>query len=389
MSATTRPNRPLRSIWVTNDFPPSVGGAQSYYWGAIRLLDPADVVIVAPAHPDAAAFDATHSYRVVRAPTSVLWPTPDLQRTVERLVASHDADIVQLGHPLPAGLIGPRVKSRLGTPYVVFLGAAEVTIPAAVPGVGGLLRHVLRGASTLFTISEYTARAASAQVESTVPAEVLRAPLAVDDFVPAGQAELGALRRMLGIDGELVVCVGRLVPRKGQDLLIDAIALLQKEFPGLRLALVGGGSIAARLRRRAARRNVADRVLLAGEVDDTTMRTWLQAADLFASPCRTRWAGLEVEGYGLVFAEAALCGLPVIVGLSGGAPEAVIHGRTGLLVSGTSVPEVADAIRCLLRLPQDERRAMGGRGRDLALSRHAPTAVGVRYTELLWRAAGY
>ncbi len=137
--ASTSAERAPRTLFVTNDFPPRIGGAQSYYWGAIRTLDPSEVTVLAPAHVDAAAFDATHPYTVVRASTSVLWPTPAMLRTVAGLAEKVGAELLQLGHPLPAGLLGPQLKDRCGLPYVVFLGGAEVTLPGAVPGVNSLL----------------------------------------------------------------------------------------------------------------------------------------------------------------------------------------------------------------------------------------------------------
>ena len=386
MSAERAP----RSLFVTNDFPPRIGGAQSYYWGVIQTLDPADVTILAPAHVDAAAFDATHPYTVVRASTSVLWPTPALRRQTAELARSVGAELVQLGHPLPAGLLGPQLKKELGLPYVVFLGGAEVTLPGAIPGVNNVLRHVLGNAAMLLTVSEYTARAASAQVGGRVPAEVLRPPLKVDEYTPAADGEQALqIRRRLGVhDGELVVCLGRLVPRKGQDKLIDALAMLRREFPKLHLAIIGEGRMATRLYDRAQKRGVGDRVHLTGALVDSAVEDWLRAADLFASPCRTRWGGFEVEGFGIVFAEAALTGLPVVAGRSGGAPEAVVEGQTGLVVDGTSAEQVAAALASILRLPPEQRRGIGASGRELALSRHTPAVVGERYRALLRRAAG-
>ena len=388
LAGSTSAERAPRTLFVTNDFPPRIGGAQSYYWGAIRTLDPSAVTILAPAHVDAAAFDATHPYTVVRTPTSVLWPSAAMFRTVAALAVKVGAELVQLGHPLPAGLLGPQLKDRCGLPYVVFLGGAEVTLPGAIPGVNNILRHVLGKASMLLTVSEYTARAASQQVRGRVPAEVLRPPLNVAGFVPATVDEARQLRRRLGIDGDLVVCLGRLVPRKGQDKLIDALAMLRQEFPSLHLALIGEGRLATRLYDRAQRRGVGECVHLTGALVDSAVTDWLRAADLFASPCRTRWGGFEVEGFGIVFAEAALTGLPVIAGRSGGAPESVVEGETGMVVDGDSAQQVAAALAALLRMPPERRREMGARGRALALARHTPDVVGERYRELLQRAAG-
>lgn len=387
LGANTSARRAPRTLFVTNDFPPRIGGAQSYYWGVIRTLDPSEVTILAPAHVDAATFDATHPYTVVRASTSVLWPTRAMLHTVEQLAARDGVELIQLGHPLPAGLLGPQLKERAGLPYIVFLGGAEVTVPGAIPGVNNMLRHVLGNASMCLTVSEYTAQAASRQVRDAVPAEVLRPPLAVNGYVPPEPGESEALKRRFGIDGELMVCVGRLVPRKGQDMLIDALALLRHEFPNLHLALIGEGRLATRLYDRAQRRGVGERVHLTGALADAAVRDWLRAADLFASPCRSRWGGFEVEGFGLVFAEAALAGLPVVAGRSGGAPESVVDGETGAVVDGGSAERVAATLKWLLRLSPERRREMGARGRELALARHTPAVVGERYRELLMRAA--
>ncbi len=387
LAASTSAGRAPRTLFVTNDFPPRIGGAQSYYWGVIRTLDPSEVAILAPAHIDAAAFDATHPYTVVRASTSVLWPTNAMLHTVEQMAEREGAELIQLGHPLPAGLLGPRLRQRHGIPYVVFLGGAEVTLPGVVPGVNNMLRHVLGNAAMLLTVSEYTAAEARKQTAGQVPAEVLRPPLLVDDFVPADGDEAASLRERLGVDGQLVVCVGRLVPRKGQDKLVDALALLRSEFPRLHLVVIGEGRLATGLYDRAQKRGVGERVHLTGALTDKAMKEWLRAADVFASPCRSRWGGLEVEGFGIVFAEAALAGLPVIAGHSGGAPEAVIQGETGLVVDGTSSQQVAAALASILRRTPDQRREMGAKGRDLALARHTPAVVGERYRELLRRAA--
>ncbi|HMK93182.1 MAG TPA: glycosyltransferase family 4 protein [Thermoleophilia bacterium] len=375
-----------RSLWVTNDFPPRVGGAQTYYWQIIQTLDPADVVIVAPAHRDAAAFDASHPYTVVRTPFTTVWPLPAAERLCEQLVREHRLEVLQLGHPLPAGLLGPWLRRTARLPYVIFLGGAEITVPGAVPGLARVLGWVLAESSALFTVSEYTAAQAVRLSGGVARAEVLRPALDVDSYPLTTAESAVAARARLGVDeGPLVVCVGRLVPRKGQDMLIEAL-----DGPGLdgvgsdvRLALVGGGRLARELRERATAAGLGDRVYLPGEVSDAELRLWLQAADVFAGPSRTRHGGLEVEGYGIVYAEAALTGLPVIAGRSGGAPEAVDDGATGYVVDAHGPAELRAALCRLLVMSPGERRAMGERGRELALSRHSPAVAAERYHDLL------
>ena len=377
-----------RTLFVTNDFPPRVGGAQTYYWNMIRTLDPGEVVVVAPAHPDAAAFDASHPYTVVRTHRTAIMPTPRLERLCERLIADHGLELVQLGHPLPAGLLGPWLRRTAHVPYVVFLGGAEVTVPGALPGIAHLLRWVLAEAALLFTVSQYTADQAVRLSCGLARAEVLRPALEVERYAHAGIDDAAAARAALGLGAEpLVLCVGRLVARKGQDTLISSLAALDGDHGDVRLALVGGGAMAERLRCQAAAAGVADRVYLPGEVTGDELGLWLQAADVFAGPSRTRLAGLEVEGFGIVFAEAALTGLPVIAGRSGGAPEAVVEGETGYVVDAQTPDHLTRALACLLAMSPEERRRMGASGRRLALSRHAPDVAAARYHELLRRAA--
>jgi phosphatidylinositol alpha-1,6-mannosyltransferase len=384
-----------RSLFITNDFPPRVGGAQSYYWRLIQTLDPAEVVVLAPADREAEDFDAGHPYTVVRTKTSILWPLPALRRLAGELIERYGIELVQLGHPLPAGMVGPWLKYDLHVPYLVFLGGAEVTGPGSVPGGRELLRWVLGSAAMLVTVSEFTASAASRQVGGRVPACVMRPAIDPERYTPATAAEAAAEKRALGVRGPLVVCVGRLVLRKGQDRLIEALALLDPvvgdALGPVELALVGHSPTGPLYRRLAARVGVADRVRFVGEVSDEDLHRWLRAADVFAMPSRTRLGGLEVEGFGLVYAEAALAGLPVIAGSSGGAPEAVVaddDGVSGLVVDGSSAAEVAAAIGALLTLSDHERRVMGERGRRLALARHAPQVARTRYRELLRRAVG-
>jgi phosphatidyl-myo-inositol dimannoside synthase len=375
-----------RSLFITNDFPPRIGGSQTYHWGLIQTIPPDRVVVLAPAHRDAAEFDAGHPYRVVRDTYSQLLPTPRLLTKALTLAREEHVDLVQLGHPLPSGLLGPEIRRRTGLPYVVFLAGAELTLPGVVPVMGQLLRHVLRGASLLLTVSGYTARAAAAQAGGRAPAHELLPALEEDRFRPAHPDVKAAVKAALGIRGDLVVCLGRLVPRKGQDRLVDALALLDGR-PDLNLALIGGGRLDGALRARARRLGVSDRVHMPGPLGHEDVQMWFTAADAFASPCRTRWGGFEVEGFGIVFAEAALAGLPVMAGRSGGAPEAVTAGDTGIVVDGATAAEVADGLDRLLRLSTRERGLMGARGRALALARHAPEAAARRYRDLLTTAA--
>ncbi len=245
---------------------------------------------------------------------------------------------------------------------------------------------MLGNAAALAAVSDYTASAASRHVRGRVPVYTVR-PVINSAFNVASSLAKTEAKNRLGIDGELVLCVGRLVPRKGQDRLIEALALLGGAHPQLHLAIIGSGRIAPRLDAMARRLQVAQRVHLTGVLSIEELRVWVAAADVFASPCRSRWAGLEVEGFGLVFAEASLAGLPVLAGRSGGAPESVKNGETGIVALGYFKEEVAEALARLLSLSPEARVAMGERARQFMLARHNAQVAGERYRAVLAQAA--
>jgi phosphatidylinositol alpha-1,6-mannosyltransferase len=341
----------MTHLLVTNDFPPKVGGIQVYLWELWRRLDPATfAVLTASSHPDAARFDeeqAARGVRIERAPGRVLLPTPDLVRRIRDSAERVGADTVVLDPALPLGLVGP----RLGLPYAVLLHGAEVAIPGRLPGSRELLARVLRHSSLVLSAGGYPAAEALRAVRGRDLPTVVEIPPGVDlhRFTPLDADGRSAARAELGLpaDGPLVVSVSRLVPRKGMDVLVDAAARLAPEFPDLTVAIAGRGRDAERLRSRIVEKHSPTRLL--GGVSDEVLPRLVGAADVFVMACRNRWLGLEQEGFGIVFLEAAAAGVPQVAGRSGGAGEAVLDGETGLLVRHPSdIGAVASAVRRLL-----------------------------------------
>ncbi len=357
-----------RHLLVTNDFPPKQGGIQVYLWELWRRLDPASfAVLTARSHPDHAEFDAAQAaqgYHIERLPGRLLYvPTPALLRRFRRAAAGVGAEMVVLDPVVPLGLLGP----RLGLPYGVVLHGAEVTVPGRLPAAHQALAHVLDHASLIVSAGRYPA-AEARRVSDAPAARVVEIPPGVDctRFVPLSDDDRAAVRRRLGFaeGGPLVVGVSRLVPRKGIDVLIEAARRLSASFPSLTVALGGTGRDEARLRRIAERPGLPVRLL--GRVLDSDLPDLVGAADVFAVPCRSRWLGLEQEGFGIVFMEAAAAGVPQVAGDSGGAAEAVEDGVTGLVVARPGDPAaVAGALRELLS-DDERRRAMGARARQRA-----------------------
>ncbi len=377
-----------RHLLVTNDFPPKVGGIQNYLWELWKRLDPASyVVLTASSDPGAAAFDAAQAERGVRIErvpgTLLFFPTAAALAAVRTCVADNEIDMVLLDPVLPLGLLGP----RLGVPYGVLLHGAEVTVPGRIPGSRAALGRVLRGARLVVSAGSYpAAEGRRAAGDAMGPQVVIPPGVDTGTIVPLKAPERRAARARLGLPGRgpLVVSVSRLVPRKGMDVLIEAAARLAPSYPDLVVAIGGEGRELARLRRLAGQSPLTVEVL--GPVSDEDRSALLGAADVFVMACRNRWLGLEQEGFGIVFLEAAAAGVPQIAGDSGGASEAVLDGVTGLVVRSPEDPgAVAEALRSLLADP-NRRRRMGRAARsrvtesfdnDVLASRLAEALAGV------------
>lgn len=335
----------MKHLLVTNDFPPKVGGIQSYLWELWRRLPPASTTVLTSAHPRAAAFDAAQPFEVVRSRHSVLLPGPSVRREVIEVAERSGAELVLLDPALPVGLIGP----SLGRRYGVVLHGAEVTIPGRTPGMRRLLARVLAGADGVVAAGGYPADEAERAARRGLPVVVIPPGVDTERFRPLSAAERLAARRRLGVDDGacLVTSISRLVPRKGMDVLIEAAARLSSDHPDLVVLIGGAGRDRSRLE-RLVRRSGAP-VRLAGRIDDDDLRGFYGCADLFAMLCRNRWAGLEQEGFGIVFLEAAACGVPQVAGNSGGAAEAVVDGVTGLVVRDpASLDQVMAALTALI-----------------------------------------
>ena len=345
----------MKHLLVTNDFPPKVGGIQSYLWELWRRLPPESFAVLTSPYSDAEEWDRRQPFLVRRVREPVLLPHPIMVNRVQAMASELGVQLVVLDPALPLGMIGP----SLDLPYDVVLHGAEVTVPGRLPGSRPLLARVLRRARRVISAGDYAAAEAARAAER--PLDVVTVPPGVDvnRFVPldAGQRRVVRSRFGLPTDGPLVVSVSRLVPRKGFDTLIRAAARLRTAHPGLTVAIAGSGRDEARLRRLATESGAS--VAFLGRVPDEDLSSLYGTADVFAMLCRSRWGGLEQEGFGIVFLEAAACAVPQVAGASGGAAEAVVDGETGLVIDPPEdVQAVADAIDSLLADPE-RSRALG------------------------------
>ena len=348
-----------RTLIVTNDFPPRQGGIQSFVHALALRLPPDMLTVYAPKWDGAAEFDARQPFEVVRHPTSLMIGGPSVTRRAAELVRSRRAEVVIFGAAAPLGLITPALR-RAGIGKAIAITHGHEAGWAALPGARPLLRRIGDEVDVLTYLGEYF-RVRLARALSPEAAErMVRLAPGVDMTTFRPGAGGAAVRDRLGLAGRpVVICVSRMVPRKGQDTLILAWPQVRAEVSDAVLLLVGDGPYAPDLRRLAQQVGVSDSVLFTGPVRWADLPGYYDAADVFAMPCRTRRAGLDVEGLGIVYLEASATGLPVIGGDSGGAPDAILDGETGYVVSDG--PGLAARLIELLKDP-DKAKAMGEKG---------------------------
>ncbi|NED78950.1 glycosyltransferase family 4 protein [Streptomyces sp. SID11233] len=358
-----------KTLIVTNDFPPRPGGIQAFLHNMALRLDPDRIVVYASTWkrgPEGAAataaFDAEQPFTVVRDRTTMLLPTPRVTRRAVQLLRTHGCSSVWFGAAAPLGLMAPALR-RAGARRLVATTHGHEAGWAQLPASRQLLRRIGEGTDTITYLGEYTRSRIAAALTPAAAERMVQLPPGVDEktFHPDSGGDL--VRARLGLtDRPVVVCVSRLVPRKGQDTLILAMPAILAEVPDAVLLIVGGGPYEADLRKLAAETGVRDSVRFTGPVPWAELPAHYGAGDVFAMPCRTRRGGLDVEGLGIVYLEASATGLPVVAGDSGGAPDAVLDGETGWVVRGGSAEESAERIVALLG-DAELRRRMGERGR--------------------------
>jgi phosphatidyl-myo-inositol dimannoside synthase len=362
------------SLLVTNDFPPKIGGIQSYLYELWRRLPAAETTVLTTPYAGSRAWDQAQPFRVERTRQRFLLPTAALARDIDALAREVDAGVVFVDPMLPLGHLVPRLAAR---PTIVVAHGAEITVYGRLPATAPFARRVLRHASGLVAAGQYPADQAARIAGRAVPTLVI--PPGVDPvrFAPRDDAARRATRTRFGLDPDapLVLGVSRLVPRKGFDVLLDAVAGLE----GVQVAIAGAGRDEARLARRAAR--LPGRARLLGRVPDADLPDLYASADVFAMLCRDRWAGLEAEGFGIVFLEAAACGVPTVVGRSGGAAEAVVDGVTGVVVEPRDVTGVRAALDRLLG-DEVERARLGAAARRRAVDEYAYDRLASRLARL-------
>ena len=372
----------MSCLLITNDYPPKLGGIQIYLWELWRRQPADQVSVYTRDYPGAQEFDAGEDYRIIRETRFPLLPTPSVRRRAEKIIAEVKPQLVLIDPALPLGIIG----RKLSVPYGLVLHGAEATIPTQLPMLHSAMNRVVGAAEFVISASQWAsdmvspAKAASktpsplkpdtdrsrsntAKAASQTPFHYIPPGVDTARFHPHSEAQKSAARQRFGLgeDALVLLSVSRLVPRKGMDNLIKAAAGLQRDHPNLELVIAGGGRDLSRL--QAVAKRTGANVKFLERVDDEDLPSLYGSADIFAMLCRERWGGLEQEGFGVVFLEAAASGIPQIAGDSGGASEAVAHGESGFVVPAhRQNANMADALRDLVESPA-LRQQMGASAR--------------------------
>jgi phosphatidylinositol alpha-1,6-mannosyltransferase len=353
-----------RVLLVTNDFPPRRGGIQSYLQELADQLTQNGshaLTVYAPKWKGSQDYDRAAAYEVVRHPGTLMLPVSPVADRMRRLIAEHDIETVWFGAAAPLALLAGHAR-RAGAARVIASTHGHEVGWSMLPVARTALRRIGNSSDVVTFVSRYTRRRFAGAFGPAAAMEHLPPGVNTDRFAPdpVARAELRARYRLGG--RPVIVCVSRLVPRKGQDTLIRAMPAIRRRIDGAALVIVGGGPYRSSLHRLAQRQGVADHVVFAGGVPGAELHAHHALADVFAMPCRTRGAGLDVEGLGIVYLEASATGVPVVAGRSGGAPETVRDGETGLVVDGWDVSQIASAVGDILVDP-DRAARMGAAGR--------------------------
>lgn len=373
-----------RTLVVTNDYPPRAGGIQAFIHGLVTRQPPDSVVVYAPSWRGAAGFDAEQPFPVVRHPTSLMLPEPMVWRRARDLAQEYGCSRALFGAAAPLGLIANRLRPA-GVDHFVAITHGHEAGWASFPGLREALRAIGDRVDTVTYLGEYTRTRIAGALSPAAADRMRRLVPGVDHelFSPANRAAGQVIRERWGLsDRPVVVCVSRLMARKGQDTLIAAWPLVQRRVPDAALLIVGGGPYREKLDKLVIDTGLESDVVLTGNVPWEELPAHYAAGEVFAMPCRTRNRGFDVEGLGIVYLEASATGLPVVAGDSGGAPDAVLEGETGFVVPGNDPAATASRIVELLT-DADLAQRMGSQGRAWIESSWGWERMSARLTDLL------
>jgi phosphatidylinositol alpha-1,6-mannosyltransferase len=376
-----------KTLFITNDFGPRAGGIETFIIGLIERLPKNSVTVYTSSQGDTSAYDATwlndFGVKVIRDRAKILLPSPRVARAVRTLVKKGEFGVACFGAALPLGIMAATLR-RAGIPRVVSLSHGHEVWWAKVFPFNLAVRRVGQTLDAMSYLGEFTRRAISRSLTSQAQSAMVHIAPGIDTAHFSPVPESARLRQSLNLDdNKVVVSVGRLVHRKGQDRLIEALPEIKTKIPRAHLLLIGEGPYRAELESLVRKHHVENSVTFIGRLSYGDLPKYIGVGDVFAMPSRSRFFGLEVEGLGIVYLEASACALPVVAGNSGGAPDAVLEGETGLVVDGTNIKEIARAIISILEDPIMAKK-MGERGREWTLEKWSWSLWSTKFSEFLF-----
>jgi phosphatidylinositol alpha-1,6-mannosyltransferase len=354
-------------LCITNDFGPRAGGIETFIIGLIERAPFGSIVVYTSQQGDTHAYDQSwlrdFGVEVIRDKSKVLLPSLRVGRAVRSLVRERGIGKVFFGAAAPLGLLSHSLR-RAGVTKIVALTHGHEVWWAKLWPFSWAMRRIGRGVDTLTYLGDFTKNAISRALKSSDADSMVRIAPGIDTEHFAPNVTAHELKRELDLEGKrVIVSVGRLVHRKGQDTLVEALPFILEKNPDAHLLFVGVGPHLEYIHKRAIQLGVLSHISFVGRVQYAELPRFISVGEIFAMPSRSRLAGLEVEGLGIVYLEASACALPVVGGLSGGAPDAVLEGETGYSVDGLNPVAVAEAINNLFANPE-MAKAMGKRGRQ-------------------------
>jgi len=354
-------------LLVTNDFGPRAGGIETFVIGLLERIKGHEVTVFTSQQGDTSVYDQQwidkFGVRVIRDQSKILLPSWRVTRAAQKIVAAKNINVVVFGAAAPLALMSPSLR-KSGVKKIIALTHGHEVWWAKIFPFRLAIKRIGKNVDHLTYLGEFTRQAISKPLTRKSATEMVKIAPGIDTahFIP--QPDAMQKRKELGLqDKKIIISVGRLVHRKGQDNLIQAMPAVLKKIPNAHLLLVGEGPYRKHLEKLVMKSSLEQNVTFAGRIMYDRLPSYLSAADLFAMPSRSRFFGLEVEGLGIVYLEASACGIPVVAGNSGGAPDAVLEGVTGLCVDGTNIEQITAAI---VEICSDAERAshMGAAGRN-------------------------
>jgi phosphatidylinositol alpha-1,6-mannosyltransferase len=375
-------------LLVTNDFGPRTGGIETFVIGLLERITGHEVTVFTSQQGETSEYDQRwldkFGVRVIRDRSKILLPSWRVTRAVKKVVASHNIEIVVFGAAAPLALMSSALR-KSGVKKIIALTHGHEVWWAKIFPFNLAIKRIGKGVDHLTYLGEFTRQAISKALTDKSAKEMVKIAPGIDTahFIP--QPDGMQKRKELGLqDKKIIISVGRLVHRKGQDKLIEAMPDVLRKIPNAHLLIVGEGPYKNHLEKLVTKLSLKENITFAGRIMYDRLPSYLSAADLFAMPSRSRFFGLEVEGLGIVYLEASACGIPVLAGNSGGAPDAVLEGVTGFCVDGTNVAEIASAV---IEICSDAERAshMGAAGRNWIVDQWRWDIWSKEFNELLVR----